>query len=358
VVAIAAGLCAASAVRASPAGTEAAAKKRCRIVTKTVRGKKHHVRVCTTVKPKPKPKPKPPAPALPAAGRVTASIAVANAVSLAAGEGSVWVSSNDSQLVRIDPATNAVVATIPLPPGIVAVGAGSVWVSDFDRNQVNRIDPATNTVVATIHVGAAPEGIAFSPGAVWVANHHDGTVSRIDPTTDTVVATVVIPDQIETDGPQGIAASADAVWVAASGSAAVYRIDPATNTVVSKIPETAPCGSVILAAGSVWVAEGGCRTRVTRIDPATDRPVATILVGHNDVSAALGGVWITDFDKGDLLRVDPATNRIAARSHVGNIATAAVGLDGSLWTATTNAVVRIEPTNVTTTRRLPGQTLS
>jgi virginiamycin B lyase len=76
------------------------------------------------------------------------------------------------------------------------------------RGIVSRIDPATDSIVATIPVGLDPFGIAVREGDVWVANRTSFTVSRIDPRTNGVVATIQIGNR-----PQGIAAGNGAVWV-------------------------------------------------------------------------------------------------------------------------------------------------
>ena len=62
--------------------------------------------------------------------------------------------------MRIDPATNRVVGSIPVGRGAigVAVGAGSVWVANAIDHSLTRIDPATNRVTATIRVPAEPAG--------------------------------------------------------------------------------------------------------------------------------------------------------------------------------------------------------
>ena len=48
-------------------------------------------------------------------------------------------------------------------------------------NTVSVIDPATNTVVATIPVGDSPYGVAINPtnGLVYVTNVHSNTVSVV-----------------------------------------------------------------------------------------------------------------------------------------------------------------------------------
>src|SRR4029079_2305561 len=103
---------------------------------------------------------------------------------------------------RFDPATGEIAgepAEIGYPGGI-AIGFGSVWVSqlppsprpDLPAASVARIDAASGEVtVPAIPVGSVPAGIAVDKRAVWVANEGDDTVSRIDPGTDAV--TNVIP---------------------------------------------------------------------------------------------------------------------------------------------------------------------
>jgi YVTN family beta-propeller protein len=77
-----------------------------------------------------------------------------------------------------------------------------------DRDSLLRVDPATNTVVDTIPVGDGPIGVAVGEGAVWVANELSATVSRIDPEKNEVVETIPLGNR-----PAGIAVGHDRVWV-------------------------------------------------------------------------------------------------------------------------------------------------
>jgi YVTN family beta-propeller protein len=150
---------------------------------------------------------------------------------IALGEGALWVIGS-ADIVRIDPSTGEIVARIPIAqnptgaapnPTALAVGEGAVWVASraltftstyiksqvpIRRGTVSRIDPRTNAVVATIPVGADPFGIAVGEGSVWVANRRGFSISRIDPRTNKVVAAIPVGNR-----PQGVAAGAGAVWV-------------------------------------------------------------------------------------------------------------------------------------------------
>jgi YVTN family beta-propeller protein len=282
-------------------------------------------------------------------------------VALAAGEGAVWASKDDAAgVARIDPATNQVAGTtIPThpedSPPLVAAGNGGVWVSNFSENTVTRADPSTAAVAATIHVGLAPEGIAFTPGAVWVANHHGsptGSLSRIDPATNAVVATVPAGKAQDCCGPQGLAATDNAVWTDVPNLNAVVRVDPASNSVAATIADPPACGGVAAATDAVWVAAGCGLATVTRIDPATNRVVSSVSVAGvaQDVALGFGSVWVlTSYT---LDRIDPQTNKVVARLRlaapvgagapsfpVGGIA---IGND-SIWVGRGFDVLRIQP---------------
>jgi hypothetical protein len=165
----------------------------------------------------------------------------------------------------------------------IGAGDGAVWASDYDGNIVRRYDPATGKLVATIHlpVNANPEGIAITPGAVWVAEHHSGLVARIDPRTNRVVARVHV-GLPGSSGPQGIASGLGDVWVAIPNTGEVVRIDPATNKVIAKIvipSKMAPCGGIGVARTAVWVTGCSVGNYLARIDPATNAVSSVLDIG-------------------------------------------------------------------------------
>ena len=103
---------------------------------------------------------------------------------IAAGAGAVWsLNQGDGSVSRIDPKTNKVVATIevgvPGPGGDIAVGEGSVWVTSFEF-PLSRIDPATNAVVQQF-AGKGGDAVRVGLGSVWLSNLEAGNVWRLDP---------------------------------------------------------------------------------------------------------------------------------------------------------------------------------
>jgi YVTN family beta-propeller protein len=195
--------------------------------------------------------------------------------SLAAGAGAIWVANAESSVPvsRIDAATNRVTATFSLsgprglgspsaggvPPGsAIAIGAGAVWVvTDLE---VIRINPGSNSVSATIPLGVdVPTGLAVGERAVWLVAKPSfrccpvkaigtGTLTRIDPTTNSVEATVPLGGS-----PAGVTVGEGSVWIADAGAHSVVRVDPETNRVVARIKVGARPRGIAVGNGSVWV---------------------------------------------------------------------------------------------------------
>jgi YVTN family beta-propeller protein len=229
-------------------------------------------------------------------------------------------------------------------PKAVATSTGAVWAGRGDTRSLVRIDPASDRVVATIPVGVEPWYIAASDTAVWLTDWRVNTVVRVDPASDQVVATISnLPA-----GTTGLAITPGAVWVASSRDNMLTRIDTTTNQVITSLPTDLTPLPVLYTYGSVWVRnefrEGN--GTVQRIDPATNQVVATIPVGPGagrdglDALAAVdGGVWVAGLR---LERIDPATNQVGRRlDHTCNAVTA--GPD-ALWTVDiAYSVSRITP---------------
>jgi YVTN family beta-propeller protein len=127
---------------------------------------------------------------------------------LAIGAGAMWLTDSEAnQVVRIDPTGFLTPIPVGNGPHGIAVGAGAVWVVDSLDDSVVRIDPSSRAITETLHVGRSPAGLAFGAGSVWVANAGDGTVTRIDAHTNSVQTIAV------GGSPQAIAVVGGRAWV-------------------------------------------------------------------------------------------------------------------------------------------------
>nr|WP_152639843.1 YncE family protein [Sphingobium bisphenolivorans] len=216
--------------------------------------------------------------------------------------GSLWVADcQEKALVRIDTRTAKKIATIPT--GIaneqgelnVVAGAGSIWVaSDNEAGQVSRVDPATNRVIAIIPVDPGTWYLAFGHGSLWAVSAQGQSVQRIDPRTNSVVKRTALGKQ-----PGFLAAGEGAVWVQEQGDGTVARIDPVTGDVTTriKVADTLKWGDIDTGGGKVWLRTTEDQTFVV-IDPKTLTVSARKgkAVGSGAVRYTRAGLWTSAHD--------------------------------------------------------------
>ncbi len=204
----------------------------------------------------------------PATNRATKTISLASAgsgpVGVVAADGDVWVGEHDgtpvTSIAKVDPRTMKILDVIPVGneseagPQWVASGAGSIWTDVASTNSVVRIDPTTDAVLATIPVpGGCGAQMVATDDAVWVANGGgDGCTSavyRIDPRTNAVAQTILMAE--ETDA---IALGADGLWFG-SAPTTLGRIDPATGTVTGRMTVPGMAFGAAVGGGAVWITD-------------------------------------------------------------------------------------------------------
>jgi DNA-binding SARP family transcriptional activator/streptogramin lyase len=99
---------------------------------------------------------------------------------VAVGSGYVWATRGD-ELLRIDPHTHQVDGRLNVgaPLGLTT-GGGSVWVT-IDSEQVLRIDPSTVKLTDSLTLVDAAIEPTYVDGALWV--NYQGDIEQIDPTS-------------------------------------------------------------------------------------------------------------------------------------------------------------------------------
>jgi DNA-binding SARP family transcriptional activator/streptogramin lyase len=219
------------------------------------------------------------------------------------GAGSVWVLS-DQALLRVDPAINDVVATVPLPPAIGAgrwshleVGANAVFVcSCGSPGGVVRVDNATTSVVT---VQRAPIwGTAYGEGALWaITGWEQNTIERIDPETN-AVESIPLGRLGETSGWRyRMAIGEGTTWLLAPAS--LWRVDSTTGRFLGSVPlPHSEGGSIANGDGAVWIANS--EGVVLRIDADSQAVAKTIPLGTlvypaangDALAVGEGSVWV------------------------------------------------------------------
>ena len=244
---------------------------------------------------------------------------------VAVGAGKVWAGTlEDQKVVRIDPATNQITGAVTTGgTGAIAVGYGSVWVSTYELTLL-RVDPDT---LASATAGSnGSEGwrsIAVGEGGVWTAGWALDHVSRGG---DSLASLTVGLD------PFVVAASRGSIWVLDDAPATIWRVDPATNRVAGSIPLGFDPGGMAFARDRLWVANNS-RDALVEIDPSTGRILSSTGVGHGPVGVAAGegSVWVANYRDGTVSRVDPDRGSVTAIISVGKYPTAVVAGAGGAW---------------------------
>jgi hypothetical protein len=233
----------------------------------------------------------------------------------------VWACSADG-IARIDPATNTVTTLIPLTTVVqarLAAGGGSVWTFATEGDVLSpdalyRIDPSTNAVSTPIDLGHRGGTMAYGFDALWVTSPRDGLLLRVDPISNAVTT---VADGLP--GPFVVAVGPDSLWVSLygdclegcdptpDGEPSILRIDPATGDTIVAIAtgSIGNSGGIYADATAVWVRSGD--VFLTHIDPLTNEIVETIIAtkGGGDVTMGFGAVWATSYDFHEVWRVTP-----------------------------------------------------
>ena len=88
-------------------------------------------------------------------------MSVSTGTHVSSGEAGVWVGVDGGQVLRLDPLTAQVVATLEIGGDVAAPlsGDAAVWVVTPETSTLTRVDPVTNEVTATIDVSASGTSI-------------------------------------------------------------------------------------------------------------------------------------------------------------------------------------------------------
>lgn len=287
------------------------------------------------------PTPPPPPPAADLPDFVSGSLDLPSPDWLAAGAGAIWVKLDSGRILRIDPRSMEIVATIEradasedfdlcqgiafagdavwscagpdvvridpstdvatiLPirkvrdQGSIPFAGGKVWFLDGDADRLVGVDPLTLEADVTIELGSPCSDVDGVADMLWVACERDDVVRRVD------IARGEVGDEVTLDGASMLAVSADRVWVAAS--AGIVAIDPTSMTVGDPVAKPGTVHRIRVGPSGVWVRAGA--PYLTLIDPlgSVVGVWASAALDPGDVLELDGAVWLTNAEEGILTR--------------------------------------------------------
>jgi YVTN family beta-propeller protein len=258
--------------------------------------------------------------------RIPLSVATAPCAAAAGGR-FVWVSEYGSPyLVKINPATNKVMARTRIGFGSCGLGygAGSMWVEDTSSSTISRVSVTTGKRLKAIPVGATPYDATFAFGAAWTTAYGAGELERIDPARNRVAARWKI------DQATGVVGAFGSVW--AAGTDGVIRVDPGSNKLLATVPVSGGAGWTAASADAVWVTTP---TGLARIDPQTNTVAAMIpIVGApaiGDPDVVDGHVWVPQIRRNTIAVVDPSTNTVVQTVKAGLGPFVVTQIGGEAW---------------------------
>jgi streptogramin lyase len=225
---------------------------------------------------------------------------------LAIGFGSLWVPlcGATPTLAKIDLATNRLTAVFKLGPAIaeggVATSDDSVWLVTDKNGTLARIDPASGKVRQNIRVPAGSFNPSFNDGVIWVTRAEGAEITAVDAKTGTIRGSAPT-----SPGPRFLAKGAGAVWTLNQGDGSLTRIDAQTMKATNTVPLDTPGhgGDITFGGGMIWTTM--MKTPLSMIDAeSVTLRCQWIGAGGDSLGIGHGAIWLTDYHGGTVSRFD------------------------------------------------------
>jgi DNA-binding SARP family transcriptional activator/ABC-type transport system substrate-binding protein len=237
--------------------------------------------------------------------------------------------------MRVLLATAGVVVAAGIAAGLISAHGSSptpTVASETTANSIAVIDGRNGRFVADVNIGDSADAVVYGYGAMWART--DGGIRKID------LATRKVTD-IPVSG-NYVALGDNAAWV--SSGKRIVRIDPAylTRSAI-RLPThdfpatwggTRTAGGLVVADGSLWVAQGARFVR--RIDPTGEVVKSFIVPGAEHLTAdAAGAVYVDDHRR--IHKLNSATNADAWTSDAVQSEITSIAVAGGFVWLTTSA---------------------
>jgi PQQ-like domain len=281
------------------------------------------------------------------------------AASFAISGDTVWVTTSQGRLVRVDARSNQVVGAARSLNSekqfiTIASGKDSLWVAG-GGSRLLRLNPKTGRVTGRLDLkgrGFSPVGVHPAGGILWLPGQigTDGSkwaVLRVDPARMRPLGEPLPAPPL----PFVSAASGRHAWLIGLANGVVARFDASSDKSAQLWSGPAPV-KMAVDGTTLWVADGADST-VTAIDGAAMRFTREAIQTKGfavDVAVDGPDLWVTTSTaqrgtgRQTVQRIDARTGRRAGPSiEVTREVAMGVGL-GSVWVLGANALMRLAPT--------------
>ncbi len=278
--------------------------------------------------------------------------------------GSFWMlAENPMALHRIDPSTHRIQQTHAIPvdsPSGFNFDDQFFWVTDLSAPELTRIDQRTGVDTTFSFARGADDtapahDVAVGAGSVWLSRPDAEEIVRLNRDTGKVQARIKV-------APFGLSFGAGGLWWWREGQ--IGRIDPATNEATFDPIELSTdswLGNIYFAGGDAWTASANVG-RLWRVDREGHQTTYTLEPGASEMAPTDETMWVTNAETGKLTGIDLVTGLQTREIHPGHAILAAAagngelmiaigptfedavaGLDGSVLTVSTNGIPWWDP---------------
>lgn len=231
----------------------------------------------------------------------------------------VWIHLVNGHMVQVNPFTNAMVSAVKTDtttdPYHYCQGLGTdgkdIWVCSAAGDENNktidvvRVDTSSQSVVATFEIGKIWDQLymPFAQNQIWTLTGSGSKLVGIDVSTNQANPAIDLGMRCFQ-----LSALNDILYASCGVDNLVLKIDPEKKEIIARQTVQSP-GFIFVAKDGVWVSQANS---VTRLDPESLNPAVTITgITGSDINVTNTAVWVWEYGKGILYKIDPATNEVA-----------------------------------------------
>ncbi len=233
-------------------------------------------------------------------------------------QGFIWTHSDYGYVIQIDPTNNKMISAVKTDttsdPNHYCQGLGTdgndIWAcsasgdADHWKIDVVRVDPTSGHVEATFEVEKIFNQfyMPYALDQIWVLSGNADKLIGIDVNTDQPNPAIELGAHC-----LQLAAFDNFLYVTCRQDNLILKIDPVKKEVVSRQTLEGP-DFIVVDKNGVWVSNNNA---ITRLDTQSLEPLVKISgISYSDIYPTEGAIWIWEYEKAVLYKIDPATNQV------------------------------------------------